>query len=140
MSGKQHRARAKRRRHGTRAVRRALVVACAASAFALAAPAVAGQTLTFSSTPTISKRAPYFHGSVVSGSVCEKRRKVRLFKRRPGPDRLLGKGRTGRRGNWLIRAKRKRGVYYAKVKPARRQRGTTTYVCKKGFSRRIAIR
>lgn len=121
---------------------RALVVVAAwaaiVAAFA-AAPADAGQTLTFSTVATISRNAPYFHGRTHSGTVCQRNRRVKLFKKRSGPDRKLGARRSNRRGRWKISARPRRGKYYVKVKAATRRRSGTTYVCRRDRSRTIRI-
>ena len=60
-----------------------------------------------------------FWGHVVSGDrkKCEAGRRVTLFKQRPGADRKLGSGRSGRDGSWGVRAPYEIGAVYATVSP-----------------------
>ena len=89
---------------------------CLASFAALAA--VASARLTFDSTIKLYDSAPAFHGRVNSegGSFCVENRKVKMFKRRNGPDRLLGRDHTNHEGRWTIHFPPPSGVYYARVK------------------------
>jgi hypothetical protein len=123
--------------------RRLAVAACAALAgVAIAAiPALATQTVKIDSKVTISNNAPAFHGRVKSSnSACEQQRKVKLFKKRSGADKLLGKDKTNNHGKWeIVVQPLKSGAYYAKV--VRREEGTagTIFVCRGDRSRTIPI-
>jgi hypothetical protein len=92
------------------------IVLCLASFATMCA--VAAARLTFDSTIKIYNSAPAFHGRVNSmgGSFCVENRKVKLFKQRNGPDRLLGRKHTNPEGRWKIHFPPPSGVYYAKVK------------------------
>jgi hypothetical protein len=65
---------------------------------------------------TISLKLPAFNGLVKSSSSdCVSDRQVKLYRAKPGPDKLLGTDRTNGSGKWVIRAKLKSGHYYAKA-------------------------
>lgn len=68
-------------------------------------------------TMRYGKRADVFKGAVDSlRPGCERGRTVKLFKKRAGADRRLGKDETNRRGKWRIGDfPNPRGRYYAKV-------------------------
>jgi hypothetical protein len=122
----------------SQAHRRAALMVCAALATAVAAvPALATNVVKIDSKVTISAHAPAFHGRVKSDNhACETGRKVKLFKRRHGPDHLLGHDETNHRGRWQVGMNPlSSGAYYAKV--TRREEGTagTIYVCRRDRSR-----
>lgn len=49
-------------------------------------------------------------------AACERRRKVKVFRRRSGADRLVGTARSNRGGQWVLERNRfRRARYYAKV-------------------------
>src|SRR5438876_760789 len=105
---------------------RALLVAAFALALAaiLAVPALATHTVKFDSSIQIGAGPPAFHGKVKSENHgCVQDRKVRVFKAKRGADRLLGRGRTNRRGHWriVLDPPPGSGAYYAKV--IRREEG-----------------
>jgi hypothetical protein len=58
-----------------------------------------------------------FGGEVTSPHArCEPRRRVKLFRRRGGPDQLMGRDRTDSAGAWAIEPDPSpAGTYYAKV-------------------------
>ena len=75
---------------------------------------------------TLSSQPPTWHGKVLShGDLlhgvrsCERRRLVKMFKRRDGKDRLVGTDISNRAGGWLIPDEPTKGIYYAKVTPRR---------------------
>jgi hypothetical protein len=122
----------------SQAHRRAALIVCAALATAVAAvPALATNVVKIDSKVTISAHAPAFHGRVKSDNhACETGRKVKLFKRRHGPDHLLGHDETNHKGRWQVGVNPlSSGAYYAKV--TRREEGTagTIYVCRRDRSR-----
>jgi hypothetical protein len=65
----------------------------------------------------VSLKLPAFHGKLKSSrSACAANRTVKLFRQKPGPDRMLGTDRTNAKAKWLIRVKLKSGAsYYAKA-------------------------
>jgi hypothetical protein len=64
-----------------------------------------------------------FRGKVRSPrNACERRRTVVLKKRRPGPDRTVGRDRTNRKGVWRIRKPNARGRFYARVQRQEKRR------------------
>jgi hypothetical protein len=122
--------------------RRAAVFACAALAAAVAAiPAFATNTVRIDSRVTISERPPNFHGHVRSDNdACESKRRVKLFRERRGPDKLLGRDRSNDAGRWVEEVDPlKSGAYYARV--VRREEGTagTIFVCKGDRSETVVI-
>jgi hypothetical protein len=110
--------------------------AVAALAALGAVPASATNTVRYDTGIRIGDGPPAFHGKVSSEAhVCVKHRKVRMYKKLPGRDKLLGKGITNRRGHWKILVDPVgTGAYYARVR--RREEGTagTIYVCKRAKS------
>ena len=82
----------------------------------LSASAIA--RLTFDSKIKVYDSFPAFHGKVNSkgGSFCLENRRVKMYKQRSGPDKLLGKDRTNPHGRWTVHDKAGSGAYYAKVK------------------------
>ena len=123
--------------------RRVMALACVAlgAATIAAVPALATQTVKINSKVTISSKAPAFHGKVKSSNqACEIHRKVKLFKQRPGADKLLGKDKTNHNGRWVIKVQPlKSGAYYARV--TRRSEGTagTIFVCRGDRSKTIVV-
>jgi hypothetical protein len=122
----------------SQAHRRAALIVCAVLTAAVAAvPALATNVVKIDSKVTISAHAPAFHGRVKSDNhACETGRKVKLFKRRHGPDHLLGHDETNHKGRWQVGVNPlSSGAYYAKV--TRREEGTagTIYVCRRDRSR-----
>ena len=85
--------------------------------------------------------APAFHGKVKADTdVCTTGRKVRLFKVKPGEDKLLGKDRADMKGRWEILKTPKSGVYYAKAKQvAAGGEDSQPVTCLKAKSNKVAI-
>jgi hypothetical protein len=123
--------------------RRAAVFACAALAVAAVAaiPALATNIVKIDSKVTISEKAPAFHGHVRSdNNACESKRRVKLFRERNGPDKLLGRDRSNDAGRWVEEVDPlKSGAYYAQV--VRREEGTagTIYVCRGDRSETLVV-
>ena len=91
-----------------------LVVAIAA--IALSASPAAGAS--YATKVVISLKTPAFHGKVKSGgSSCVDGRTVRLFRKKSGPDQLLGSDRSNAKGKWSIPIGKLRSgaSYYAKA-------------------------
>ncbi|HMC06091.1 MAG TPA: hypothetical protein VKG89_01725 [Solirubrobacterales bacterium] len=107
----------------------------------VAVPALATQTVKIDSKVTMSSQAPAFHGKVKSDNhACETQRKVKLFRQKSGPDKLLGTDKTNHLGRWkIVVDPLKSGAYYAKV--VRRSEGTagTIFVCRADRSKVIAV-
>ncbi len=61
---------------------------------------------------------PHFKGTVRSGKeTCESERKVRLYRKDPGADTLVGLDRTGANGRWeIVVVKPNENDFYAKVR------------------------
>jgi hypothetical protein len=122
--------------------RRPVVLLCAVlAAAALAAVPALAAVVKYDSKVTISSRSPAFHGHVKSENhACEVQRKVKLYKQRPGDNKLLGKDTTGGAGRWEVEVDPlKSGAYFAKV--TRREEGTagTTFVCRRDRSETVVI-
>lgn len=71
---------------------------------------------------TVSGDAPSWHGDVKSSGnslqgvrSCERKRLVKMYKRRDGKDRLIGTDLSNRAGRWYVPDEPTRGIYYAKV-------------------------
>jgi hypothetical protein len=121
---------------------RLIVLGWAALAATLVAvPALATQRVKIDSKVTISSHRPAFHGHVRSDNdACESGRRVKLFKQRPGANKLLGKDRTNEHGRWVVRVQPlKSGAYRAKV--VRRAEGTagTIFICRGDRSQTVVV-
>ncbi len=103
----------------------------------LASPSSAG--MSYRTNLFLSKKAPAFHGRVHSpGTVCLLRRKVRLYRVRRGPDKLLGSDRSDARGAWKVRVRPlSSGAYYARV--SRFSSAALGFVCRGDRSRLAAV-
>ncbi len=119
--------------------RAAVATAIAAVAgFAAMAPAAIAQDMPFDSKIRLTERAPFAHGKVKSDSPdCIGNRKVRLFKEKPGDDKVLGKARTGSDGKWQILDDPTSGVFYAKVNQYANE--STGLYCLPAKSKKVAI-
>jgi hypothetical protein len=123
--------------------RRAWLLAGLAGVLAAAAavPAAATNTVRYDSSIRIGDGPPAFHGKVNSEKhACVVHRKVRVYKERTGPDRLLGRGKTNHRGHWkIIVDPIGSGAYYARV--LRREEGAagTVFVCKRAKSDVVVV-
>jgi hypothetical protein len=98
--------------------RPAIVVGLLVTALAVTLCASATARLTFDSKIKVYNSFPAFHGKVNSndGSFCLEDRRVKMYKQRSGPDKLLGKDRTNPHGRWTVHDEPGSGSYYAKVK------------------------
>ncbi len=79
-------------------------------------PATAGASN--STTIVVSLKAPAFHGTLKSGKrACARGRKVKLFRKKAGPDKLLGTDRSNAKTKWSIPIGKRliSGSYYAKA-------------------------
>jgi hypothetical protein len=96
-------------------IRRALIAALAIAAV-LATSAAAASS--FRTTVIVSLKFPAFHGKLASPKHgCIKDRKVKLFRSRSGPDKLLGTDKSEDNGRWSIPIGNRltSGAYYAKA-------------------------
>jgi hypothetical protein len=85
---------------------------------ALLLPAVSAAGSGYSTTIVVSLKFPAFHGTLKSGkSACATGRKVKLFRERSGPDKLLGTDKSNAKAKWSIPIGKKltSGSYYAKA-------------------------
>ncbi|HZA89210.1 MAG TPA: hypothetical protein VE401_03175 [Solirubrobacterales bacterium] len=111
----------------------------------VAAPAIAAgdalaQVSKHDSKLTISIAVPLYHGKVKSEAPkCVRGRRVTLFERRPGPDRKVGRGRTNRRGRWVVKVPldelEPQDRFYAKVGRKLNIVSGEGYVCRGDRSR-----
>jgi hypothetical protein len=96
-------------------VRRRALIAVLAVVMLAAAPAAAAPRA--GTTVVVSLKTPAFHGKLKSSrGACRANRKVKLFRKKPGRDRLLGTDKTNAKAKWSIRIRLKSGAsYYAKA-------------------------
>lgn len=90
------------------------VVAIAVAALS-AGPAAAAS---YSTKVVVSLKTPAFHGSLKSSKAnCTTSRTVKLFRKKPGPDKLLGTDASNANGKWSIPIGKRLtpGSYYAKA-------------------------
>lgn len=91
-----------------------LVIALAASL--LLATAAAGSS--HSTKIVVSLKVPAFHGTLKSDtSACARDRTVKLFREKPGADKLLGTDKSNAKAEWSIPLGKKltSGSYYARA-------------------------
>ena len=84
---------------------------------ALLLPATPAAGASYSTKIVVSLKTPAFHGALKSGkSACATGRTVKLFRQKPGPDKLLGSARSNAKTKWSIPVKLTSGSsYYAKA-------------------------
>ena len=102
-------------------VRRSVLVIVLLAAVMLLTVSVASAS--YSTKVIVSLKFPAFHGKVKSGKgSCATNRTVKLFRKKPGPDKLLGTDKSNAKAEWSIPAGKKlaSGSYYAKA-PAKGQ-------------------
>lgn len=95
--------------------RPALLVIVFAVAMLLAVPVASAS---YSTTVVVSLKTPAFHGSLKSSrGSCTTNRAVKLFRKKPGPDKLLGTDTSNASGKWSIPIGKRLtpGSYYAKA-------------------------
>jgi hypothetical protein len=128
----------KTRRSGRRRIAvTGLVLACAlAVATAAAIPALGASTVKVKSRISMPDNSPAFHGRVKSANDdCVRHRKVKLFKKRNGQDKVLGKDKTNHDGKWKVKVDPlKSGAYYAKVLRSEQHGKGKTLICKSATS------
>lgn len=83
------------------AARRSALLVVALVAALLLVVSTAGAS--YSTTVIVSLKLPAFHGTLKSGKgACAKHRKVKLFRKLAGRDRLLGTDRSNANARWAI--------------------------------------
>jgi hypothetical protein len=98
------------------AVRIAVLSIVALAAALLPAVSVAGAS--YSTKVIVSLKTPAFHGKLKSSrSACTSDRRVKLFRKKSGPDKLLGADRSNAEGKWSIPIGKRLtpGSYYARA-------------------------
>lgn len=76
-----------------------LLVALAAALL----PTVSAAGSSYSATIIVSLKVPAFHGKLKSDrNACATDRTVKLFRKKPGPDKLLGADRSDAKAKWSI--------------------------------------
>ena len=121
-------------------------VVAVASASLLVVPGIGAEAHRFkeSSTVTIRWDKPRFKGRVRSDRpFCRRNRKVVVRRQKRGPDPVVGRDRTNRRGRYSInpRPNPRRGQrYYAVAKPKKKKKHRHSHVCRRARSRTIKIR
>jgi hypothetical protein len=81
-------------------------------------PAVSAAGSSYSTKVIVSLKFPAFHGKLKAGkSACATDRKVKLFRQRSGPDKLLGTDESNAKTKWSIPIGKRltSGSYYAKA-------------------------
>jgi hypothetical protein len=89
----------------------------------------------------IGNGPPAFHGKVRSdNNACERRRRVKLYRQRRGPDKLLGSDKTNHDGRWEIEVEPlSSGAYYAKVTKRSEGAAGTIFVCRGDRSKTVVV-
>jgi hypothetical protein len=83
------------------AARRSVLLVVALAAVLL--PAVSASGSSYSTKVIVSLKVPAFHGTLKSSkSACATDRTVKLFRKRPGPDKLLGTDKSNAQSEWSI--------------------------------------
>jgi hypothetical protein len=81
-------------------------------------PASSAADSSYSTKVIVSLRTPAFHGKLKSDkSTCATGRTVKLYRKRPGPDKFLGSDRSNNKAKWSIPIGKRLtpGSYYAKA-------------------------
>lgn len=79
-------------------------------------PAASAAGASYSTKVIVSLKTPAFHGKLKSSrSACTTNRTVKLFRKKSGPDKLLGTDKSNAKAKWSIPIKLKPGSYYAKA-------------------------
>jgi hypothetical protein len=98
-------------------------------------------SFTEASNIDINYRSGKFHGSVGSDRVrCQRRRTVRLYKARRGPDTLKATDRTNRWGNYGFRRPNAHGRFYVEVEGRTSSRYGHFHRCRGDRSPTIRVR
>jgi len=71
---------------------------------------------------TLSETTPFWRGMVKSKQFggtrsCERKRVVKVYKRRDGKDQLIGVDTSSNEGRWIVPDEPTAGSYYAKLMP-----------------------
>lgn len=92
----------------------ALLLVTLAAAFL---PAASAAGASYSTKVIVSLKTPAFHGKLKSSrSACATNRTVKLFRKKSGPDKLLGTDKSNAKAKWSIPIGRLTpGSYYAKA-------------------------
>jgi hypothetical protein len=80
-------------------------------------PAASAVGASYSTKVIVSLKTPAFHGKLKSSrSACATNRTVKLFRKKSGPDKLLGTDKSNAKAKWSIPlGKLTPGSYYAKA-------------------------
>jgi len=71
---------------------------------------------TYGTSLYMSKKFPAFHGKIHSANpFCIANRPVRVFRERPGKDKLLGSDRSEDNGRWSVKVNLISGAYYSRA-------------------------
>jgi hypothetical protein len=95
-----------------------LIAPLAIALLAALSPATSAAASSYSTKVIVSLKFPAFHGKLRSGKgVCATSRTVKLFRKRKGPDKLLGTDRSNAKTRWAIPIGRRltSGSYYVKA-------------------------
>lgn len=95
-------------------VRRSALLLAVLAAMLL--PAVPAAGASYSTKIVVSLKVPAFHGKLRSSrNACATNRTVKLYRKKPGPDKLLGTDRSNGKAKWAIPVGLRSGTYYAKA-------------------------
>lgn len=96
------------------AVRLSALFAVVLAAVFLAAVPAAGAS--YSTKVIISLKTPAFHGKLQSSrGACATNRTVKLYRKKSGPDKLLGTDQSNAKAKWSVPIRLTSGSYYAKA-------------------------
>jgi hypothetical protein len=125
-----------------------VAVLAAAAILAVGGGISAAHTAKYKSKVTINFQAgtyaDKFFGKVKSKkAACKKKRTVKVFRKKSGPDAVFGKDKTNKKGKYVVapgkRAK-SGGKYYAKAKKrVLKNNSSHKHVCKAGTSPTITV-
>lgn len=83
-------------------------------------PAGSAAGASYSTKVVVSLKTPAFHGKLKSGkSACAANRMLKLFRKKPGPDKLLGTDKSNAKTRWSIPIRLKSGASYYIKAPAK---------------------
>ncbi len=105
---------------------RRITIAASFVASCLLLAGSASAATSYKTKVTMSASPPYWNGDVKSAGnllhgvrSCERKRLVKVYKRRDGKDQLIGSDTSNRSGVWVVPDEPTKGIYYAKVSERR---------------------
>jgi hypothetical protein len=125
-----------------------VAVLAAAAILAVGGGISAAHTKKYASRVTINFQAgtyaDQFFGKVKSNkAACKKKRTVKVYRKKSGPDALFGTDKTNRRGKYVVapgkRAKSGRDYYAKAKKKVLKKNSSHRHVCRAATSRTITV-